>query len=116
MKSESEDFQIGVKTNVPLGYAENVCVECSNKMQSIQRKVLKVKQTDKCITSLTAAGNELPDPILEFSVEIHAKRITEGWSSFFTNSDESMCPITKCSLLKAGCKAVYDGKIISMDK
>ena len=38
------------------------------------------------------------------------------FDKMFTNSDEQNCPITKCSLKQAGCKADYAGTNVSLVK
>jgi len=39
-----------------------------------------------------------------------------GWKSFFKNNDETVCPITSCSLKAPGCKSSYKGNQLKMNE
>ena len=89
------------------GYKEHLCLACSTGAQ-VSTKELSFWLQSKCATTLSVKEKVLGQQmIVDHDSASFSKDISQGWSSFFENSDAVQCPYTACTLLEAGCALPY---------
>ena len=80
------------------GYAEQVCLVCSSKLQTKVRDKFKVVQESKCKTTLSKAPTAKKSISINYSNAGNPVTVVSGYQSLFNNSDPANCPVTKCWL------------------
>lgn len=81
------------------GWKTEFCLSCVVDGKTYAKDTIKFEQKLDCKDSLTKL-KEVSKSVIEYS----GKDSIGDWSKFFKNSDEKICPITSCKVLKAGCK------------
>lgn len=103
--------------NVIAGFDTTVCIDCSNGAQSSFRDNYSVQQTSQCFSSLAPVKTDLNTrkTNLIFDKSLPDKALTTGWSDLFVNSLTTACPITKCTIMQAGCEKAYTAGNLYID-
>ena len=101
--SENSPFVISAGLSVLPGYTETACVKCENGFQEVYHKDLEVTQRGKCLQSLSKVEKTPEFTALDYSEINQNKVISSDWQSFFINSDQENCPMTKCILMDESC-------------
>lgn len=102
----SNDYKIQMKYKEDKAYTEKVCVACSISENEMTSQVT-FEQTSKCSKSLDNVGIPVIKHDVKYDEDETEVQLGVGWKSFFKNNDETICPITYCSLLAPGCKSSY---------
>ena len=105
-----------MRRNIISGWKELICYSCSNGYQTITIDNVDVEQKGKCFTSLGVMASAKKEQVVAFNRTDEYVEIGQGFTSFFSNQDDQMCPITSCKLLRKGCKEEMENDYIKMSE
>jgi len=97
-------FRIKFNSAYPDSYSEKFYVKCSNGDQDLRSKEYSIKQDHPCKDTVT--GTDIEDQVLPFARNTPFAKIE--MSAFMSSSDNDLCKISKCILLKEGNPYVND--------
>ena len=99
------------------GYSNEVCIQCESAEQTITYPNFKITQISKCRESLRLQENPLDPVKIDVGGQSNENsNVTSGWQSFFTNSEETECPVSQCILKNQGCQKEYTGTNLYMER
>ena len=92
---------VTAKQNVEDGYADTVCISCSNSHSStVEHDNWKVTQAPNCASTLTLGS--VTDQAFAYDASLTTTSVYTSITAF-TNSKTSLCPITTCSVKQSDC-------------
>lgn len=109
-------FNLLVGIKATLLKEEPTCIKCKNAYMDLTYDKLVVIQTGSCkdvLTSKTIDQKLFDSKKLEWKKE-PTKVTIDNAESFFNNRRESICPITKCTLMKEDCKTKNTNKNVKI--
>ena len=99
----STPWTININKNVIAGYSNTYCYSCTNGAQTITYSPWAVT-VNGCTNKLLALSSPLASQTYLFSAS--TTTATPGdWSSFFQNSNPSLCPLVRCKLKISDCSS-----------
>ena len=71
-------------------------------------------QKGLCDNALVPSALTIPNEKIPYGEDTKLKEYPQGWEFFIKNTQTAKCPVTGCSLKKAGCKEAFvgDGVVI----
>jgi len=108
-------LEVGLKA-VP-NKPEPLCVKCGNAYKNITYNKVEVIQTGSCLNVLSEKDFKqeyFDKKDLKWHPKPKLVNITNA-EFFFSNKRASICPMTKCTLLKGDCKTKSTNKDVKMD-
>ena len=106
-------FSILVASKVE-GFSHLICVECTNGAQTLVFDNFNITQPSKCLDTLSNNPQSKTELIREYKESIEPEAIIEQTKTYFINSNEDECPISKCELRAKGCIDGYESSKLSI--
>ena len=112
-------WAIKMQLNYADGFARTPCVSCTNLVQTITLTTWQAK-LEGCSTRLSV--NSAVPGTQDWGLDVNAQptNIGSGWTSYFTNTEPTRCPLTECRLRNTAtdttcATTTYTGPELTMD-
>lgn len=105
-ESSNPPFTIMSNQTSLFGYTNKTfCLQCSNKEESMVGLPFSTSQTSKCATTLKSKTTPYKQKTIAFKPNALSDAvISNGWTDFFTNTDQTNCPVLACDVFAQGCR------------